>query len=557
MMIVAVLVIVLLPYSVQAACTGASPSWSCATRADAQTLVNETPVLIQAGDTVTLTQSESWTGPLIVNESKYPSGPFVPPFHLTCSPGVTLTRDVTFTTGTPAAFLVIEALSSTTGVYRFSNCTIDGASLTGSFAYVAIYARGLDKFRVDHITVNNVKTARAFSFYGDRTGIGLQLNSGVFDHNVCNTAASSNVQCFGSSGQWSRDNHNEQFQFSTLGIGTNEPVYWEDNVCNFHATAVGDDCTDGFDGFSAVWRYNTFNYGYGVHGADSGARGSRLTEVYRNTFVAPIGNHYLMNNRTGPDIAFDNVATNGTFTWSTIIFTLYRTLQPLALLAGKCDGSSSWDGNTGSGTPAADGVAPTGNPGYPCMDQTGWYFAGDGASPTGGTQIHRPAYLWGNRIAGALANYVQNDGPAGSPCTPPSCGVYSTNYITPNVDFYVDNGASCSGASCTTGVGVGALASRPSSCTTGVGYWATDQGSWNKAPGGEQGVLYKCTATNTWTSYYTPYEYPHPLQGYVAPSGSGGMDLAKVRPGKRKQRDVRMVRGTAALVEPPKKSERE
>jgi hypothetical protein len=27
------------------------------------------------------------------------------------------------------------------------------------------------------------------------------------------------------------------------------------------------------------------------------------------------------------------------------------------------------------------------------------------------------------------------------------------------------------------------------------------------------GILYKCTATNTWTSYYKPYTYPHPLRG--------------------------------------------
>jgi len=46
-----------------------------------------------------------------------------------------------------------------------------------------------------------------------------------------------------------------------------------------------------------------------------------------------------------------------------------------------------------------------------------------------------------------------------------------------------------------------------------VGYWATDQGSWNQSGSGGQGVLYKCTATNTWTLYYTPYTYPHPLQG--------------------------------------------
>jgi hypothetical protein len=53
----------------------------------------------------------------------------------------------------------------------------------------------------------------------------------------------------------------------------------------------------------------------------------------------------------------------------------------------------------------------------------------------------------------------------------------------------------------TKGVGVGLLAARPSTCTTGVGYWATDES-----------ILYKATATNTWTAYYTPYTYPHPLR---------------------------------------------
>ena len=65
----------------------------------------------------------------------------------------------------------------------------------------------------------------------------------------------------------------------------------------------------------------------------------------------------------------------------------------------------------------------------------------------------------------------------------------------------------------TAGIGRGPIASRPDTCTTGVGYWATDQGSWNtKLPANTSGSLYKCTAPNTWTLYYTPYTYPHPLR---------------------------------------------
>jgi hypothetical protein len=72
----------------------------------------------------------------------------------------------------------------------------------------------------------------------------------------------------------------------------------------------------------------------------------------------------------------------------------------------------------------------------------------------------------------------------------------------------------------TVGTGFGPLSLRPSTCTPGVAYWAYDQGGWNMSPltytypqGGmsfTQGQLYKCTAVNTWTIYYTPYTYPHP-----------------------------------------------
>ena len=81
-----------------------------------------------------------------------------------------------------------------------------------------------------------------------------------------------------------------------------------------------------------------------------------------------------------------------------------------------------------------------------------------------------------------------------------------------NRDMYVDN-ASFTGA---TGTGFGLHSARPATCTAGPG------GSYGASPTGSYGVaywetdtnsLFVCTATNTWTFVYTPYTYPHPLDG--------------------------------------------
>jgi hypothetical protein len=97
-----------------------------------------------------------------------------------------------------------------------------------------------------------------------------------------------------------------------------------------------------------------------------------------------------------------------------------------------------------------------------------------------------------------------------------------------NIHYFTDNALGSPHANTsptspfngTSGVGFGTLANRPTTCTPnpvsgapGVGYFATDQGSWNTSSNGfGQGVLYACSATNTWTAYYTPYTYPHPLE---------------------------------------------
>jgi len=53
----------------------------------------------------------------------------------------------------------------------------------------------------------------------------------------------------------------------------------------------------------------------------------------------------------------------------------------------------------------------------------------------------------------------------------------------------------------------------PATCSPGEAFWVCPTATLSVDPSVvQQGVLYRCYTANTWTEYYTPYTFPHPLQ---------------------------------------------
>ena len=324
--------------------------------------------------------------------------------------------------------------------------------------------------------------ARGTSVYPDPSGL------------VSNcTMSNARVDTMGSAQLLTEGDSENAIYAKALGLGGSGAVYIEDNV--FTAT-YGGNFIDGNYSASYVARYNTFTVpgsGYIIeaHSLQSLInRSVRKWEFYGNslTGVSKIGPFFI---RGGTGAAFFN-KLSGTWGSQTIRLDNVRSFTDVGGTAGLCDGDSLWDGNSDA-------------TGWPCRDQIGrgpdatqW----ENDPPSVFSQTSLPAYFWANKRTDGtdlLATVVNNSG----------------NHIQTNRDYY-DYNASFDG---TSGTGCGTLASRPVTCTTGVGYWATDQscsdltGMVGANPANPiSGTLYKCTATNTWTAYYVPYAYPHPLR---------------------------------------------
>jgi polyisoprenoid-binding protein YceI len=476
---------------VGAACSGSSPNFT--STPDSTSLQSCFNSASTSGDQVTISAGASnwttqvtWTAPAnaVLKTSSNANCPS------SCDDGVAITDN--YASNSP----ILDITTNATGTFRMTGITFKGG--TGSQKYNGIVKiAGFSKsLRIDHIHIDGTTSTNVPSGLMDMYG----YVNGVVDHSVFDLQSVGNgvrtwMDAYGGSGSFGDAAWN-----ASTALGTSDFIFIEDNVFN-STTQLGftNDCKYGG---KFVFRHNTVNKAaVQMHSTASSprGRGCRAWEIYDNTFngdgsPSPVDTATYIDSGTG--IIFrNNVQTNGYKNFSTVhenrkdntTYTQSATPAGWGYCGTAFNGTgSNWDQNS-----------PSAVTGYACLDQIG---RGSGDLILG----DHPNAL--NQRTSSIAWPVQNLEPVYEWLNTWSCGscggsywsVYEPTVITANQDYYLYTG-SFNGSS---GVGSGTHASRPATCTPLVSYWETDT---NK--------LFQCTSTNTWTQYYAPYTYPHPLVG--------------------------------------------
>lgn len=367
---------------------------------------------------------------------------------------------------------------SASSVFRLSGLTMQGGSGGATYNGALRIGGASQNFRMDHMHFKLIPAVAA-----DLDG----WIYGVVDHCLWDMSPNSvnNGLRIGHLA-WGGYQYGDGSWADTTTFGSNRFIFLEDNVFN---NGFANDVNNGG---RIVFRHNTLNLSeFQVHEMEDRNRAPRAWEIYSNTFTCDpsqldCGSAAIFV-RGGTGLVWGNTARN---TKNFITANNDRTNTGHAFTVppngwGYCGttyGPSAWDQNSASS-------------GYACIDQIG---RGVGAllpqnywplNPSWPQQASEPIYEWNDTITFA----------------PTWGGVVFSNDLTidPNRDFYT----SASPFTAAAGTGSGVLSARPATCTPYVAYWATDTNT-----------LYQCSAPNTWTAYYTPYTYPHPL---VANQGGG------------------------------------
>lgn len=398
----------------------------------------------------------------------------------------------------------------------------------------------LTQVRIDHNTFDQAAESVGV-FVGDNKSYYQVF--GVIDHNIQQSTTGLWGAGAGSGAilNWI-GGQNPSPMTGQLGSANN--LFVETNLITYASSGItdaGEGVMDSWGGAAIVMRYNTIIDGLATAHAVTHAGGPNNIEYYHNSTTqdsgsvsAGVQDCYRSFHHQGADtiMVWGNscqpFSGHNSSVWEVLSYRDYAFDNGGTPGSGCCSIDST-------GFPATDGFQtnpPDGNRaptttyyGYP-----GWHQPG---RDTDGT--YKPIYAWQNVFADAFAapdnggiNFVNHfAGTVPPSCTGQPAGTcdYSGAHNVQNRDWFNPAAATAQTSSTspfngTSGMGFGTLANRPTTCTTstetafghgaaGVGYYASDVGA--------QGTLYTCSATNTWTVYYTPYTYPHPLVGGNTP----------------------------------------
>lgn len=472
--------LLLFPAGINAACTGSSPTWTCGpTYTEINNLINSgSPAGFTRGDTVNVSAgdgTENWGSLLTITKGVQLIGPG---------------RDsliITHTSGTRAIEIAPDSTSITNEEQiRIKGFTFDGNSAREQLIHVTgAPSSGTKPYRYIIIEQNKFQNQGTTNVAGNGVLYFDDQVRGVIANNLFHNVTYL-IRYFGGStcGPWTNSGN------FPIDHGTSDQLYFEGNTITWDASypdGVAHGYTETGQSGRLVQRYNTWNMSTTDHngeiwdqhgfqamsGSCVGQTGTMVTEAYGNTISNKVASFKLVSYRGSKGLLFNNIFTTTSGGGGSPPFAIQQY-------------------DTGCNT--AIGL--------------GWTVHTPGAVPSSqpdGTV--NKLYGFNNTVNGSEGDWSAD----------PDSGSGGINQISgcaplPNEEFWELNTGSCTSSACTAGIGRGTTA--PSgTCTLGTGYWvaptATPTVDYTIV---QQGAFYRCSATNTWTLYYQPYTYPHPLR---------------------------------------------